>query len=78
MNPEDAVQAHRDVNGGLLVPIHWCTFRLAPHPWAEPIERLLIAAEAANVTVAVPKPGGRVDPTATTEFDPWWRLDETS
>ena len=78
MNPEDAVLAHRDVNGGLLVPIHWCTFRLAPHPWAEPIERLLIAAEAANVSVAVPKPGGRVDPTATTEFDPWWRLDETS
>jgi len=26
----------------------------------------------------VPKPGGRVDPTATTEFDPWWRLDESS
>ncbi len=48
MNPEEAVQAHVDVNGGLLVPIHWCTFRLAPHPWAEPIERLLAAAEAAE------------------------------
>jgi L-ascorbate metabolism protein UlaG (beta-lactamase superfamily) len=78
MNPEDAVQAHIDVNGGLLVPIHWCTFRLAPHPWAEPIERLLAAAGAANVAVAVPKPGGRVDPTATAEFEPWWRLAEPS
>jgi len=78
MNPEDAVQAHVDVNGGLLVPIHWCTFRLAPHPWAEPIERLLAAAGAANVAVAVPKPGGRVDPTATAEFEPWWRLAEPS
>jgi L-ascorbate metabolism protein UlaG (beta-lactamase superfamily) len=78
MNPEDAVQAHLDVNGGLLVPIHWCTFRLAPHPWAEPIERLLAAAEAADVSVAVPKPGGRVDPTATMEFEPWWRLDKSS
>ncbi|HXS85824.1 MAG TPA: MBL fold metallo-hydrolase [Mycobacterium sp.] len=78
MNPEDAVQAHLDVNGGLLVPIHWCTFRLAPHPWAEPIERLLTAADAAQVKVAVPKPGGRVDPTATIEFEPWWRLDESS
>jgi L-ascorbate metabolism protein UlaG (beta-lactamase superfamily) len=78
MNPEDAVQAHVDVNGGLLVPIHWCTFRLAPHPWAEPIERLLAAAAAANVAVAVPKPGGRVDPTATAEFEPWWRLAEPS
>jgi L-ascorbate metabolism protein UlaG (beta-lactamase superfamily) len=78
MNPEEAVQAHVDVNGGLLVPIHWCTFRLAPHPWAEPIERLLAAAGAANVAVAVPKPGGRVDPTATAEFEPWWRLTEPS
>jgi L-ascorbate metabolism protein UlaG (beta-lactamase superfamily) len=78
MNPEDAVQAHIDVNGGLLVPIHWCTFRLAAHPWAEPIERLLAAAGAANIEVAVPKPGGRVDPTATAEFEPWWRPAEPS
>jgi L-ascorbate metabolism protein UlaG (beta-lactamase superfamily) len=74
MNPEEAVQAHLDVNGRLLVPIHWCTFRLAPHPWAEPIERLLAAADAAHVQVAVPKPGGRVDPTATAELEPWWRM----
>jgi L-ascorbate metabolism protein UlaG (beta-lactamase superfamily) len=74
MNPEEAVQSHLDVNGRLLVPIHWCTFRLAPHPWAEPIERLLAAADAAHIQVAVPKPGERVDPTATAELDPWWRL----
>jgi L-ascorbate metabolism protein UlaG (beta-lactamase superfamily) len=35
MNPEEAVRAHRDVtDAGLLVPIHWATFRLAPHPWS--------------------------------------------
>ncbi len=76
MNPEEAVQAHIDVTaagGGLLVPIHWCTFRLAPHPWAEPVDRLLAAAEAAEVQVAVPKPGGRVDPADPAESDPWWR-----
>ena len=74
MNPEEAVQAHLDVNGRLLVPIHWCTFRLAPHPWAEPIERLLAAADASHVSVAVPKPGERVDPTATAQLEHWWRL----
>lgn len=78
MNPEDAVQAHIDVRGGLLLPIHWCTFRLAPHPWAEPIERLLAAAEPAGVRVAVPKPGERVDPAAVTESDAWWRLTDQS
>ncbi|BBY05526.1 MBL fold metallo-hydrolase [Mycobacterium noviomagense] len=74
MNPEEAVQAHRDVTGsGLLVPIHWGTFRLAPHPWAEPIERLLPAADAAQVRVAVPKPGERVDAEEPAEPIPWWR-----
>ncbi|OBI50738.1 hypothetical protein A5707_14730 [Mycobacterium kyorinense] len=73
MNPEEAVRAHLDVGGRLLVPIHWCTFRLAPHPWAEPIERLLAAAEASDVHVVVPKPGERVDPARPAEFEPWWR-----
>ncbi|MBV8964903.1 MAG: MBL fold metallo-hydrolase [Mycobacteriaceae bacterium] len=74
MNPEDAVRAHRDVNGRLLVPIHWCTFRLAPHPWAEPVERLLDAAQQAGVDAAVPKPGYRVDPSNLPVLEPWWRL----
>jgi L-ascorbate metabolism protein UlaG (beta-lactamase superfamily) len=77
MNPEDAVRAHLDVTdsgSGLLVPIHWCTFRLAPHPWAEPVERLLTAAGPAGVDVAVTKPGGRVTPGTSSSFDPWWRL----
>lgn len=77
MTPEEAVRAHLDVTdgrSGLLVPIHWCTFRLAPHPWAEPVERLLAAAATAHVPVAVPKPGGRVDPVRPGGFDPWWRV----
>ena len=84
MNPEEAVRAHRDVtDAGLLVPIHWCTFRLAPHPWAEPVDRLLVAADGAGVQVAVPKPGGRVVPAAeaaierpdrSAAIDRWWRL----
>ncbi|MGE2688491.1 MBL fold metallo-hydrolase [Mycolicibacterium pulveris] len=76
MNPEEAVRAHLDVaeaQSGLLVPIHWATFRLAPHPWAEPVERLVKAADAERVQIAVPKPGQRVQP-GTSDFDPWWRL----
>ena len=77
MNPEEAVQAHLDLNatnGGLLVPIHWGTFRLAPHPWAEPAERLVDAAAAAGVDIAVPRPGGRVAPAGPAAVEPWWRL----
>ena len=77
MNPEEAVRAHLDVTDpgkGLLVPIHWGTFRLAPQPWAEPIERLLSAAGPVHVSVTVPKPGQRVDPACPAESDAWWRL----
>lgn len=75
MNPEEAVRAHRDVtDAGLLVPIHWCTFRLAPHPWAEPVERLLVAADGAGVQTAVPRPGSRVVVGAAGAIDRWWKL----
>ncbi len=77
MNPEEAVRAHLDVaeaGAGLLVPIHWATFRLAPHPWAEPVERLLRAADPAGVPVVVPKPGERVDRETIRPSAPWWQL----
>lgn len=76
MNPEEAVRAHLDMaeaDSGLLVPIHWATFRLAPHPWSEPVERLLAAADPARVPVAVPRPGERVDRDSASASDQWWR-----
>ncbi|MEH3130267.1 MAG: MBL fold metallo-hydrolase [Mycolicibacterium neoaurum] len=76
MNPEEAVRAHRDVSDtGLLVPIHWATFRLAPHPWSEPVERMLTAAAAEGVAVATPRPGEQVsaDTARSPENQTWWR-----
>ncbi|GAA1239225.1 MBL fold metallo-hydrolase [Kitasatospora nipponensis] len=72
MTPEDAVLAHRELDGGLLVPVHWCTFNLGLHPWAEPVERLLAEAKAQGVRVAVPRPGERVDVVDPPELDGWW------
>jgi L-ascorbate metabolism protein UlaG (beta-lactamase superfamily) len=72
LDPEEAVEATRLLGGGLLLPIHWCTFVLAPHPWAEPVERLLVAAAAKGVPVLVPRVGERVDVAAPPELDPWW------
>ncbi|AUG80327.1 Zn-dependent hydrolase [Kitasatospora sp. MMS16-BH015] len=74
MTPEDAVRAHLDLKAGLLVPVHWCTFNLGLHPWAEPVERLLAEAKAQDVRVAVPRPGERVDVDSPVEPDGWWEL----
>ncbi|MGQ0483579.1 MAG: MBL fold metallo-hydrolase [Pseudonocardia sp.] len=74
MNPEEAVRAHGDLGGGLLVPIHWATFNLAFHGWDEPVHRLLAAARDSDARVTVPMPGERF-----TALDPppvhrdWWR-----
>ncbi|MGX9670502.1 MBL fold metallo-hydrolase [Mycobacterium sp. HM-7] len=79
MNPEFAVRAHRDVtDSGLLVPIHWATFRLAPHPWSEPVERMIVAARDESVDVAVPMPGQRLEPARLPGLDEWWRPSTTS
>jgi L-ascorbate metabolism protein UlaG (beta-lactamase superfamily) len=74
MTPEEAVHAHRDLTGdrGVLVPVHWATFNLGFHPWAEPVQRLQAAAAEAGVTIAVPRPGGRVDASAPPAPNDWW------
>ncbi len=74
LDPEEAVEATVRLRGGLLLPIHWCTFVLAPHPWAEPVERLLVAAATRGVPVAVPRVGDRVEASDRPGLDPWWEL----
>ena len=74
LGPEQAVAAHRMVQsgtGGLLVPVHWGLFDLALHGWTEPAERVRVAAEAAGVVAAFPRPGESVTP-ADYPAEPWW------
>jgi L-ascorbate metabolism protein UlaG (beta-lactamase superfamily) len=72
MNPEQAVAAHHDLRGGLLIPIHWATFNLAFHPWAEPADRTRVAAKERDVALAIPRPGERVTVADPPELDDWW------
>ena len=54
------------------MPIHWATFNLAFHRWAEPVQRLLAAADARGVQVVVPRPGERVDVLSPPALTDWW------
>lgn len=73
MFPEEAVAAHLDVGGGLLVPVHWGTFNLALHDWSEPVDRLWAEAKARDVRLAVPRPGERVVVDEPPAVDGWWQ-----
>ncbi|MFC6086197.1 MBL fold metallo-hydrolase [Sphaerisporangium aureirubrum] len=73
MDPEEAVNAHLDLGGGALLPVHWGTFTLALHPWSEPPDRLWREAKARDVRVVVPRPGETVDLDDAPLVDGWWQ-----
>lgn len=72
LGPEQAVTAHRMLNGRVMLPIHWGTFNLAMHAWTEPVERVLAEAQKHGVTVATPRMGETVDATAVQPAARWW------
>ncbi|WP_327092944.1 MBL fold metallo-hydrolase [Nonomuraea sp. NBC_01738] len=74
MNPEEAVNATLDLGAALMLPVHWATFTLALHPWAEPVDRLWREAKARDVRIVVPRPGERVDTAETPLLDTWWEM----
>ncbi len=55
--PEQTVQAHIDLKGKTLLPIHWSKFRLSIHSWTEPIERAKAASLEQSVDIQNPKIG---------------------
>lgn len=57
LGPTNAMTAQRDLNGRLLMPIHWGTFNLGLHAWDEPIEQFLEAAKVTGTPVVVPRIG---------------------
>ncbi|WP_375162808.1 MBL fold metallo-hydrolase [Rossellomorea sp. SC111] len=57
MLPEETVQAHLDVGGNWLLPIHWGAFTLSFHEWTDPIKRVTKKGAERNVPVATPKIG---------------------
>lgn len=87
MTPEQTVAAHFELNShariperatpapvdrSVLLPVHWATFVLSIHPWAEPVERLWAAAGRAGIRLALPLPGARTDLTAPLPVADWW------
>lgn len=73
MSPEETLQAHLDVKGTALLPVHNGTFDLALHPWYEPFERISELADAAGVKLVTPEIGQRLDLAKMEENAYWWR-----
>jgi L-ascorbate metabolism protein UlaG (beta-lactamase superfamily) len=74
MNPAEAVQAHRDLRGDILLPGHWATFDLAFHTWSAPVRWLVEEAGAHDVRIATPRPGERFTADGPLPSTEWWTL----
>lgn len=78
MTPDEGMRAHLDLQrgepAGVMLPIHWATFNLAPHPWSEPGEGTVSVAAREGARLALPVPGRPFEPTgADVPDEPWWR-----
>ena len=73
MTPEQSVQAHMDLKGKVMFPIHNGTFDLAFHAWYEPLERVLEAAVSNGVKLSTPVVGDILNLQESLVEHRWWQ-----
>jgi len=74
MHPEESVQAHLDLKGKRLLPIHNGTFDLSMHSWREPFDRIAALGNVQGIPVITPLMGEPVSMHDTTVGRRWWGL----
>jgi L-ascorbate metabolism protein UlaG (beta-lactamase superfamily) len=75
MMPEQTARAAADLQARLLQPVHWAKFAESNHPWNEPVNRLLPAAQKLNVEVSVPRIGEPFTLGDSAKRTVWWSVE---
>jgi len=73
MFPEQSVQAHLDVLGKYMIPIHWGSFSISRHDWWEPPERASVKAGELGVNILTPRVGQTLQIYHDVMTVEWWR-----
>jgi len=76
MQPTESVQAHVDLRGRWMMPIHNGTFDLAMHRWQDPFEQVSALAAERSVALSTPRMGERLALDAPHAGERWWRMFE--
>ena len=71
--PEQTVNAHIELKGNYLLPVHWGSFTLAPHNWWDPPEETIMIANNLDVKIVTPRIGQTIKIDDNIETDRWWR-----
>lgn len=72
MQPEESIQAHMDLKGRSLLPIHNGTFDLSMHSWHDPFDRTVALGAAQHIPVLTPEMGEPVSMQSTGGGRHWW------
>lgn len=72
MMPEQSVQAHIDLKGKVMMPIHWGRFNLSLHAWTDPVIRAKAEAEKKNVEIITPVVGDIFTLIPPLPKEKWW------
>ena len=72
MHPEESIQAHLDLKGKRLLPIHNGTFDLSMHSWHEPFDRIAALGNARRIPVITPLMGETVSLVYSVSEHYWW------
>ncbi|WP_310395081.1 MBL fold metallo-hydrolase [Hymenobacter sp.] len=72
MRPEQSVQAARDVQARLMLPVHWAAFTEANHAWTDPIERATAEAQRLGQPITTPRLGEPVTLGTALPNARWW------
>ena len=68
--PEQTLQAAKDLQAKMLLPIHWGKFCLSDHAWNQPLLNLLEIAQ--DVAITVPRLGEPYTLGTPPKTAPWW------
>ncbi|MET0319793.1 MAG: MBL fold metallo-hydrolase [Duganella sp.] len=72
MQPEESLQAHIDLRGKVMLPIHNGTFDLSLHPWHDPFSRIAQLAAERRLPLATPEIGMALDIMQPMAQGQWW------
>jgi len=73
MQPEQTLQAHIDLKGRHLLPVHNGTFDLALHAWDDPFERIVGLAKQKGLGISTPQMGEILNLNEPNVENYWWR-----
>ncbi len=75
MHPIQTAQAAHDLQARTIQPVHWAKFAESSHPWNEPVNLLIPAAEGLGIAVNTPRIGEAYTVGSPVKTAVWWAFE---